>query len=39
LMFEDEARFGRMNEPRRAWTPPHLRPLGATRIEREYGYA
>jgi putative transposase len=39
LMFEDEARFGRMVEPRRAWTPPDLRPLVATRIEREYGYA
>jgi transposase len=38
-MFEDEARFGRMIEPRRAWTPPGLRPLVATRIEREYGYA
>ena len=38
-MFEDEARFGRMIEPQRAWTPPHLRPLVATRIEREYGYA
>jgi transposase len=39
LMFEDEARFGRMIEPRRAWTPPDLRPLVTTRIEREYGYA
>ena len=38
-MFEDEARFGGMIEPRRAWTPPDLRPLVATRIEREYGYA
>jgi hypothetical protein len=28
LMFEDEARFGRMIEPRRVWTPPGLRPLG-----------
>ena len=34
-MFEDEARFGRMLEPRRAWAPPGLRPLVATRIERE----
>jgi transposase len=39
LMFEDEARFGRMVEPHRAWTPPNLRPLVATRIERDYGYA
>jgi transposase len=39
LMFEDEARFGRMVDPRRAWAPPGVRPLVATRIEREYGYA
>jgi transposase len=38
-MFEDEARFGRMIEPRRAWAPPGVRPLVAARIEREYGYA
>jgi DDE superfamily endonuclease len=38
-MFEDEARFGRMVDPRRAWAPPGVRPLVATRIEREYGYA
>jgi hypothetical protein len=39
LMFEDEARFGRMMDPRRAWAPPGVRPLVATRIEREYSYA
>jgi transposase len=39
LMFEDEARFGRMVDPRRAWAPPGVRPLVTTRIEREYGYA
>jgi len=39
LMFEDEARFGRMREPRRAWAPPGVRPLVGTRIEREYSYA
>jgi putative transposase len=38
-MFEDEARFGRMMDPRRAWAPPGVRPLVATRIEREYSYA
>jgi transposase len=38
-MFEDEARFGRMREPRRAWVPPDVRPLVGTRIEREYSYA
>jgi transposase len=39
LMFEDEARFGRMREPRRAWVPPGMRPLVGARIEREYSYA
>jgi transposase len=38
-MFEDEARFGRMREPRRAWVPPGVRPLVGSRIEREYSYA
>jgi DDE superfamily endonuclease len=38
-MFEDEARFGPMIEPRRSWAPPGVRPLVAARIEREYGYA
>jgi transposase len=38
-MFEDEARFGRMREPRRAWVPAGVRPLVGSRIEREYSYA
>lgn len=38
-MFGDEARFGRMVEPRRAWAPPGVRPLVATQIVRKYGYA
>ena len=38
-MFEDEARFGRMREPRRAWVPPGVRPLVSSRIEREYSCA
>jgi putative transposase len=38
-MLEDEARFGRMREPRRAWAPPGVRPLVGSRIEREYSYA
>ena len=37
-MFEDEARFGRMREPRQAWGPPDMRPLVGSRIEREYSY-
>jgi transposase len=39
VWFEDEARFGRMTDPRRAWVPPGVRPLVPRRIEREYGYA
>ena len=39
LMFEDKARFGRMRDPRRAWSPPGVRPLVGTRIERDYSYA
>lgn len=38
-MFEDEARFGRISDPRRAWAPPGVRPRVASRIIREYGYA
>jgi transposase len=39
LMFEDEARFGRISDPHRAWAPPGVRPRVAARIVREYGYA
>ena len=39
LMFEDEARFGRISDPRRAWAPPGVRPHVVSRIVREYGYA
>jgi DDE superfamily endonuclease len=39
LMFQDEARLGRMQDPRRAWAPPGVRPLVPTEIVREYGYA
>jgi transposase len=38
-MFEDEARFGRISDPRRAWAPPGVRPRVAARIVREYSYA
>jgi transposase len=38
-MLEDEARFGRISDPRRAWAPPGVRPRVAARIVREYGYA
>ena len=38
-MFEDEARFGRISDPRWPWAPPGVRPRVAARIGREYGYA
>jgi hypothetical protein len=39
LMFEDEARFGQISDPRRAGAPPGVRPRVVARIVREYGYA
>ena len=38
-MFQDEARFGRISNPRRCWTPPNYRPHVAKQIVREYTYA
>lgn len=38
LMFEDEARFGRISEPRRCWAPPGMRPDVPCQIVREYTY-
>lgn len=38
-MFQDEARFGRMNDPRRCWAPAPLRPLVKVALVREYSYA
>jgi hypothetical protein len=38
-MFEDEARFGRISDPRRCWAPPGVRPEVNTQIVREYEYA
>ena len=38
VMFEDEARFGRITEPRRCWAPPGVRPEVNTQIVREYEY-
>ena len=38
-MFQDEARFGRINHPRRCWAPRHVRPQAAEQIVREYIYA
>jgi len=39
LLFQDEARFGRLSNPRPCWAPSGLRPeVGAQRV-REYSYA
>jgi transposase len=37
-MFQDEARFGRINDPRRCWAPWGLRPEVPAQIVREYTY-
>lgn len=39
LMFQDEARFGRISDPRRCWAPLHIRPTVGCQIVREYTYA
>ena len=37
-MFQDEARFGRINKPRRCWSPPSHRPQVVQQWVREYTY-
>ena len=37
-MFQDEGRFGRINDPRRCWAPSGVRPVIRTQIVREYLY-
>ena len=37
-MFQDEARFGRINDPRRCWVPAGIRPEVSVQIVREYTY-
>jgi len=39
IMFEDEARFGRINDPRRCWAPYPIRPLVKAAIVQEFTYA
>jgi len=39
LMFQDEARFGRRQDPRRCWAPPGVRPRVASQFIREFTYA
>jgi transposase len=38
LMFQDEARFGRMARIRRCWSPAPLRPVVCNGYEREFTY-
>src|SRR3954447_8270057 len=39
VMFQDEARFGRISDPRRCWAPPGVRPEVKGQVVREYEYA
>ncbi len=38
VMFQDEGRFGRINDPRRCWAPPCIRPSIGKQIVREFTY-
>lgn len=38
LMFQDEARFGRISDPRSCWAPAPLRPLVSLALVREFRY-
>jgi transposase len=38
LMFQDEARFGRMSDPRSCWAPAPIRPMVGLALIREYKY-
>jgi transposase len=39
LMFQDEARFGRISDVRRCWAPKPIRPLCQAMLTHEYTYA
>lgn len=39
VMFQDEARFGRISDPRRCWCPRPVRPLSQAMVTQEYTYA
>jgi transposase len=39
LMFQDEARFGRISDVRRCWSPKPIRPLCTAMLTHEYTYA
>ena len=38
MFFQDEARFGRINDPSRCWAPHGCRPDAPSQIIREYTY-
>ena len=37
--FQDEARFGRINDPSACWAPKGIRPMAKQQMVREYTYA
>ncbi len=39
LVFQDEARFGRINDVRRCWAPRPVRPLCRAMLTHQYTYA
>lgn len=39
VMFEDEARYGRISDPRRWWAPSGVRQEVKAQVIREYEYA
>jgi hypothetical protein len=39
IVFEDEARFGRISDPRCCWAPKGMRPAVPLQLVREYTYA
>ena len=39
VMFQDEARFGPITDPRRCWAPAGVRPEVSAPVVREYEYA
>jgi hypothetical protein len=38
ILFQDEARFGRINEPVKCWAPKSIRPVVSKQFIREYIY-
>ena len=39
VLFQDEARFGRLSDPRRCWAPRGMRPEVSAQLVREFTYA